>query len=270
LELLRQLEPSVQRRIAGGTGGQQDLLRLQVEIGRVENELSSRQQVRRAISARLAAAMNMPERKLLPLPTLTEPVLRTVDTDSLLSRAQSLSPVLLELAERERTNSHARDLAGLDKWPDLTVGVDYFETGDALTPVPGSGDDPWALRVMFNLPIGRTRYAAAAREAERKVAAVRYQLADRQAKLRSEVEHAVFQRDDAARQVVLYRDSLLPRAREALEVTRSAYRAGAAPLLDLIDSERALLEFETGYWRACRDQHQSQARVSELVGGEVR
>ena len=94
-------------------------------------------------------------------------------------------------------------------------------------------------------------------------------LSDRRATLRAELEHAAFLLDDAARQVALYRDTLLPRAREGLEVTRTAYRSGSASVLDLIDSERALLEFETGYWRACRDHHQSLARLEALVGGEI-
>ena len=42
---LQQLEPVVQRRIAGGTSGQEDLLRLQVEIGRIENDLASLEKV---------------------------------------------------------------------------------------------------------------------------------------------------------------------------------------------------------------------------------
>jgi outer membrane protein TolC len=54
-----------------------------------------------------------------------------------------------------------------------------------------------------------------------------------------------------------------------LEVTRAAYRAGTSSLLDLIDSERALLEFEIGYWRACRDHYQSRARLEALIGGEL-
>ena len=161
--LLRQLEPVVQRRIAGGTSGQEDLLRLQVEIGRIENDLASLEKVRPALSARLAAAMNWRRRELLPLPELQEPTLGGASVEALIQRAEQLNPELRELAERIRTNRKALDLAELEKWPDLTLGVDYFETGDALTPTPGSGDDPWGLRLMFNLPIWRSKYAAAER-----------------------------------------------------------------------------------------------------------
>lgn len=267
LELLGQLEAVLQERVAAGRATQADLLRLQVEIGRVENDLESRQRVRPSLSARLAAAMNWEGVADLPLPKLTEPEMRAVDTVALLQRAAENSPRLRQLAERARTFEDRRRLAELDAWPDFQIGVDYLETDDALLPTPGSGDDPWAVRVGFTLPIWRSRYAAAEREAERGVRAAMAEFEDYRSKLRAEIEATAFALEDAARQIVLYRDTLLTRSREALEVTRAAYTAGSSTLLEVIDSERALLQFETAYWRACRDHYQSHARLEALIGG---
>ncbi|MCB9915103.1 MAG: TolC family protein [Planctomycetes bacterium] len=54
-ELLRGLEPVVTSRVRTGAR-QEDLLRLQVELGRLEDELRSLERRRPALSARLAAA----------------------------------------------------------------------------------------------------------------------------------------------------------------------------------------------------------------------
>ena len=40
--------------------------------------------------------------------------------------------------------------------------------------------------------------------------------------------------------------------------------------LDLLDSERSLLNFELAYWRAARDYRQAAARLETLVGGPIR
>lgn len=268
LDLLKQLEPAVQQRIVGGAG-QQDLLRLHVEIGRIENEIASFEQVRPAMSARLAATMNWPGGSVLPLPELAEPRPRGLNTDTLMRQAEQRNPELLGFSEQIRRSQDALDLAELEQWPDFTVGVDYLETGEGAIGTPGRGDDPWGLRLMFNLPVWRSKYAAAEREAASLVTAASYSLSNRRATLRADIEYAAFQIGDAGRQLLLYRDSLLPRARESLAVTRAAYRVGTASLLDLIDSERVLLDFETGYWRACRDHFQSEARLEALVGGEL-
>tara|TARA_R110002072_G_scaffold243682_1_gene402766 strand:- start:107189 stop:108436 length:1248 start_codon:yes stop_codon:yes gene_type:complete len=271
LDLLKQLEPVVQQRIAGANGGQQDLLRLQVEIGRIENDAASLLQVRSSLSARLAAAMNLRRPASLPLPDLTAPnqVSQSIDTEELLRRAEQANPELRELTERIRKNQDRKELAGLAYWPDVTVGVDYFETGSAITPTRDSGNDPLAVRVMFNLPIWGSKYSASEREAQHLVSAATYALSHRRVTLRTDIEHAAFQLKDADRQLQLYQATLLPRARETLEVTRSSYRTGRSSLLDLIDSERALLDFETGYWRACRDHYQSKARLEAFIGGTL-
>jgi len=276
LELLRQLEPVVQRRIAAGNGGQQDLLRLQVEVGRVENEQASLLQVRRSMSARLAAAMNLRTGELLPFPEVngttgpegTDPGM-PLDVDRLIDRAERENPEVQGLRQRVLGAGHRQDVAELSTWPDITLGVDYIETDEARAPVAGSGDDPVALGVSMSLPIWGGRNRAVRREAEFDLAAARHALEARRADLRAEIEHAAFEVGDADRQRDLYRETLLPRAREALDVTRAAYRAGSAPLLELIDSERALLELETGYWRATRDLNQSRARLDALVGGSL-
>lgn len=270
LSLLRQLEPTVSQRIAGGNAGQEELLRLQVEIGRVENDLLSLEEVRRSMSARLAAAMQFEGQVLLPIPELEEPNdLPTLDSGSLVSRAIESSPSLRQVTEQVRRSELARDLAGFERYPDLTFGVDYFETDTAIAPTPDSGDDPIALRISLNLPIWTARYDAAEKEAELRATSARQTLAHRRARLRADVEHATFELGDAARQLALYADSLLPRARESLRITRIAYASDRASLLDVIDSERALLEFETAYWRACRDQWQSRARLESLLGGPL-
>ncbi|HMQ21571.1 MAG TPA: TolC family protein, partial [Planctomycetota bacterium] len=275
LDLLQQLDPVVQRRIASGTAGQEDLLRLQVEVGKLSNELASFESVQASLSSRLASAMSWPEPEALPLPELREPGPSPLaadgqSVDALVDRATTLNPRLVRLRESIRKNERARELAGLARWPDATLGLDYFETGSALTPTLGSGDDPVALRLMFNLPIWGKKYAAAEREADQQIDANRFALLDASLVMRADLEYAAFQLADAARQVSLYRDSLLPRASESLNVTRASYRAGRATLLDVIDSERARLQFEIAYWRACRDQFQSHARLEAIVGGEVR
>lgn len=270
LELLQQLEPVVRQRIASASATQEDLLRLQVEIGRVENDLASLLSVRPSLSARLASVLNLKMRETLPLPALVEPEeFERISAAELVGRAAERNPELLSLSESVRERQEQRELASLQRWPDVTVGVDYIDTGDAISPIPDSGNDPVALRLSMNLPIWTEKYSAAEREADRRTAAASHALADRKASLRADVEHAAFEFEDAGRQLRLYRESLLPRAREALEVTRSSYRAGNASLLDVIDSERVLLDFETAFWRAVRDHYQSEARLQALIGEEL-
>lgn len=269
LALLRRLEPVVQSRIQSG-GRQEDLLRLQLEIGELENDLASLEDLRPALVARLAAAMNHPAAALDVRPELFEPEVARLDADELLATARIHNPALLVLNEELAGSDTARRLAKLATRPDLALGVDWIQTGSALAPgTDGSGDDPLAVSLSLSLPIWGQKNGARRRGADHARRAARARLDDAEAGLEAQIADRIFAVDDAARRIALVRDSLLPRATEAFELSVVSYRAGKAPLYELVDAERRRLELEKAYWRACRDHHQSRARLRTVVGGDL-
>jgi outer membrane protein TolC len=52
-------------------------------------------------------------------------------------------------------------------------------------------------------------------------------------------------------------------------VSLSAYKAGKISVLDLIDSERTLLEFERVLWREKSNYLINRAGLEALCGGEI-
>lgn len=270
LGLVQGLEPVVQGRIRAGAG-QEDLLRLQVEIGRLEDDVASITQRRSALSARLADAMNLPLRgaaRLLPLPELSAPTPSTRSTAALVEQALASSPRIAVLERRLEAARSAEHLTKYKRRPEFAARVDYIDTSEALgAGTPGSGDDPLFVGLSVSLPVWTSSYSAAEREARHSVRAAAAKLEDVRSTLNADITEEVYRIDDSQRRLVLYRESLVPRAREALQLTTAAYRAGSASVLDLLDSERALLEFELSYWRACREYLQGEARLTELLGG---
>jgi cobalt-zinc-cadmium efflux system outer membrane protein len=266
LALLQSLEPVVQRRIQGG-GAQAQLLQLQVEIGKLEDHLAGLQASRPAVAARLTTRLGIAGAEHLAWPTWVAPEPLAGPVDAWLQEMLEGNPEIRGLSEavaREKARVTSADRESL---PDVTVGVDWISTGDARMPgVVGSGDDPLAVSLGVNLPIGRAKYRALVDEAEAGRAAARQRLERRIDELEVAVRHARFQHDDAARQIVLYRETLLPRARQALTLTQSAYAQGGAALLDVIDRQRALLAFEQAYWRASAELGRARARIEALLG----
>ena len=87
--------------------------------------------------------------------------------------------------------------------------------------------------------------------------------------LTSRVKMALYELRDAARKIDLYRDTLLPKARQSLRASETAFRAGTVAFLDVIDTVRILLDFELSYERALADRAQSLAKVEMLIGREL-
>lgn len=268
LQLLQDLEPVVQRLIQTG-GRQDDLLRLQVEIGKVENDLETHLNRRAAVSARLEAIMNLDRDEILPWP---EPLLDSVETyniDALRPLVLSANPYLRSLSFEIDAAEDRIGLAKAAGKPDFNVGVSYVQTGSSvITPRPSdSGDDPISLTIGLSLPFARGKYRAGMREAlALKSAAVR----DRRQlthDMQWQLEQTLYELENAARQVSLFRDTLISRGRQALELTEISYESGKAALLDVIDAQRELLEFELAYWTALREYHQTRAELMALCGG---
>lgn len=271
VRLLRGLEPVVQGRVRAGAS-QGDLLRLQLEIGRLEDELAGLEARLAPRSARLERALGRrPGTEPLPLPELVEPEAVTLDIAALREEALVRSPRLAELGASLEAGREAEQVTRLARRPGFELGIDYLQTGQALDPsTPGSGDDPVLLRLGVSLPVWGSRYAAAERESRHRTRALQGRLEGAEQQLLAELEQGSFEVSDAVRRIALHRDSLLPRAAESLELVLAAYRAGEASALELLDAERALLELERAYWRACRDQLAGHARLRAMTGGGAR
>lgn len=270
LTLLKGLEPIVQRRVQTGAGFD-SLLRLQVEIGKVDNELESLRQRRSSNSVRLTSLMNIERGAMLPWPVAETEAVRSYPFAELAATLERQNPELKALYFRVRAAEERGDLARAKGKPDFSVGVMYMDTGQAKTAMrpSDSGEDPWGLTLGMSLPFGRGKYKAGVREASARKAAAQQARTQRHNDLVWMLERNVYRLDDALRQSALYRDTLIPRGRQALELTEVAYESGKASLLDLIDSQRELLSFELAYRRAISDYQQRLADLEAICGGQL-
>ena len=87
--------------------------------------------------------------------------------------------------------------------------------------------------------------------------------------LGAELKLVFYQFRDAERKINLYRDTLVPKATESVKATETSFKAGKGTFLDLIDSQRILLEFGLAYERALASRMQRLGELEMLVGKEI-
>lgn len=270
LELLRSFEGVLRARYRVGSGSHPELIRVQVELGQVEDRVTQLEAMRPPYVAELNAALNRPMDAEVPRAVHIEGRITSVDATELSEIARRRNPVLLALDEEIEQQRYLGDVARKEGLPDLTVGLDYVFTGDAINPMtPGSGDDPILLRFGINVPLWRDKYDAGVREAMARRLAVAHERADRANRIAASIQRAWFEHTDANRRVGLYENTLIPKAEESLRASLAGFRAGDASFLDLLDTERTLLEFEVAAERARADRGKALARLNTLVGEPV-
>lgn len=268
LELLTYLEQVARSKYEAGTALYGDVIKAQVELDKLRDRLRTLEDVQQPATARLNAALNRPARAALPLPESLTPIPFDTDEPALTARLRDDNPELraFEAATaRDRTNIA---LAQKEFSPDIMAGVDTTITDPARLPgVADSGKDPIMVGLSINLPIWRGKYRAGVHEAERRLRATQLDQRDRENRLTTDLELALFKLKDSERKTALYRDALIPKADQNLRVIQRAFEAGETEFLSLIDAERVLLEFQLTYERARADREQSVSTLERLVGG---
>lgn len=265
IQLVNELEQVTRTRYK--TGDQMGpTLQAQVELGRLEDRLAGLQDQRQPRMARLNALLNRSPSASLPWPS-TLPYNSIVDSlDAYRQQLPQSNPELTELNHRLQQSNHQVKLAKRERYPDFTLGVQYIQVGEASSPVADSGKDPIIGTIGITLPIWVGKNRSRIQSAAHQKTAVQYQIDNRSQTLNAELQQVLFSLRDADRRINLYKESLIPKANQSLEVNRKAYESGKAEFLNLIEAERMLLEFELSYERALSDHLINRAALSRLTG----
>ncbi|HAY78444.1 MAG TPA: hypothetical protein DCY79_01410 [Planctomycetaceae bacterium] len=266
-KLLGEIRDVANARYKAGKASQQDLLRAELEISNVENQLIRLRQRLESAQARLARVLHIaPQTKLRALDRVPpEQVPR--DLEWLQRQAVAARPELhAQLATLER-DRRAVELALLDYMPDLTLGATWIDVASAgISPV-ANGRDSFLLTAGINLPIYRKRLDSSVRSAEAKaVSTARSYDSLRDATL-EEVMDLFAQAQSQRDLLTLFREDILPKARQTLEVSSRAYNTGEVDFLQLIDNWRQLLRYEINYQRLEASLRQTLAELERVVGG---
>ena len=268
--LLEKLEPIVEEKVKGGAD-LNALLRLKVEIGKVDDRLQTLQQKRVAQSAKLGELLALSDPSVLPWPKWDAPEPVALD-GPLLARAIRANNPELQMLERKVASAEARrEIARLESYPDITLDLNYIQIGSPeVNPgTPDAGRDAWGVTVAVNIPIWFDKYDAAKAEALATKRSFEYEYENRYNALRAELSASLSTLEDANRRLKLYGEELLSLAEQAVENSRTSYESGRTGILEVIDSERSQLDLQLLYWRAAADAWKQRILIQTLANQPV-
>ncbi len=270
--LLEHYEELAQIRYSTGQGLQQAVIKIQAEITKIINRLKILGQQRTSLVARLNTLMDRPPEE--PLPTVGQLAVpqMTLNLEELYDLGERNRQELKAVMARIEKSEQSIELAKKDYWPNVTLSAGMINVGGRndpaglLLPPPDNGKNAYNFSVGINIPIRRDKYNAGVLEATEGLIANRKQYLN----IRNEMEFSI--RDQAIRietlreQVELFEEVLIPQAEEALRSTESAYETGQLGALDLLDSERVLLELRLINARYYADYLRALANLERAIG----
>lgn len=266
LDLLKSFEQTVQIRYRTALSGHPDIIRAQIELAQMEDNLRTLEKMRVPISAGLNALLNRPSDWPLPWPAAESEELEEVNSDELVRVLRASNPELKALQMDAAAARHQVELAEKRFYPNVSLGLEWMELDGGMG---REGHDPVMAMVSIHLPLWADSYRDQVNQAKSQVRQVRRQMEQKEFDLVSELSQAVFELEDSRRKAVLYRDVLVPKAKEMVLASEEAYRVGQTDFLSLIDAQRTQLRYELAYERSFTDHLQQKARIERLSGENV-
>jgi cobalt-zinc-cadmium efflux system outer membrane protein len=270
-DLLRNFVKIAETRYAVGMGIQQDVLKAQVEVSKINDQLISLEQRRKSEIAHLNTLLNRPvDTPFSPGEELPDGKVMalSLSAEQLQAIALENRPSLLglqRLVERQRL---AERFAEKNYYPDFDVGVSY-----GLRENAGTGEnrpDFVSGYVTVSIPLWyRTK--------ERK------KVAEEKANVRNAIEEynsakndVFFQIKDILtdierydRQIGLFKTGLIPQSKTSLESAMSGYQVNKVDFITLVNNELTLYNYEIDYYRSITSYMNKLSELEAAVGKQL-
>ena len=260
--LLRQFLASAKTRYVVGEVTQQDVLKAQVELTRVNNELITLRQQELSAKIMLMATLNRSPKDTLGFAMIPEEVVPPAPLDSLTNFTLVNRSMLKHDSLSVDEGRAGLSLAKQEYIPDLQFSLERAT-------IPAAGFSGWRIRAGITIPFAPwTLGKANARVEEANAAIMRAEATYKASRnmVLATVSDLYYRAVAGTRQIAAYRNSILPQARQALNSSQVGYQTGKADFLMLIDSYRTLVDFTKEYFMTRMRFEQTVAELERAVG----
>jgi outer membrane protein TolC len=259
LALVGQLEQIARARTEASRVTLQDVLRAQMEQERLRTEIVNLEDSGNPLLAQLKAALGLQSHEPNPpAPRTFESTPLDLTPERVLATALARNPRLKQIEAEVRMAEAGIRLARQSRLPDFNVGAEVDVKASPTL---------WRPALGVTLPIWRDKIAAEIAFAQASKSAAQARLSAEQIQLAVEFADKSFMYREATRHLALLTGSLLPKARQSLEVAQAGYSSGKTDFINLLDAERSLLEFQMAEVDARTRRELALAEVSLLIVG---
>lgn len=192
---------------------------------------------------------------------VAEPVELSETVERLQEVAQQYNQELLAAGVEVQRAQYDLKLARRGPIPDLMIGANYTRMVEREMNQGVAG-----VTMGITLPLWFPKYQARTKEAAEMEKAAQSEEEAQKLKVRADLAKAYFSLNNSSRLVRLYRDTLIPQARQALQSAEELYRKGDANMASVLETTSTVHNFELARLRATADFYQNVARLERVLG----
>jgi outer membrane protein, heavy metal efflux system len=260
--LLRQILAAAQTRYSVGKTSQQDVLKADIELTRLESQEIDYEQQAAADEAMLRSLLNRPSsRPVGPIENLPDEELE-LSLEQMLALARQYSPVLASDSVRINQADHKLSLRNNEYFPDLSVEVERVV-------YPVGGPSTWTVMATVSIPFAPWtlgRMSSGVQEAKAEKAESQSRFISSWTSLEARVRKVHARAKALSFQLAAYRDRIVPATEQSVESLLAAYQTGMTDFLMLLDGYRTYHEARMELTQITADYHQTLAELERELG----
>lgn len=262
VQLAERLGRISRERFEAGAVPQLEVIQAGLEVSRAQADFQVAQQREKVYLSQLNALLNEPASTRWELAGSLEDAKPLPSLPELIERASQSNPELQRLGQEQKVEESRRGLLKAERIPNLGLqfGTDLNSPPDFRAGPRGqlSLELPLFMRNQGQIAqsLAYQQVLAAERAATARAVAAR-------------VEAGYFDLEAQRTQVELYRDKLLPLARQVESMAEESYRSGKTSILAVLQAQQNVQEVERSYWESLFALQSNYASLEETVGGPV-
>jgi outer membrane protein TolC len=258
--LFSAVEEAALARYSTGKGSQQEVLMAQTEKYMIIEKVTMLQQKIETIEATLNTTLGRQANAPLGRPVELAPTFIPNSLDEIILITNDKSP---DISGREKLISAAEarlSFAKKDYIPDFTFTGGYFARGNGF-------DNMWSLTTGINIPIfSFWKQKNAVNEADATLAEARSMKESVRLGVTASIRENYSQFKAAEKLMPLYKEGLIPKGLQDVDLSLSSYRTGSVDALTVITRLKAVIDYEISYWNQFAEHEKAAARLEAISG----
>lgn len=262
-DLLERFEKIARARYSVGKGIQQDVLKAQVELSGLAQQLEVLEQRQASLQAKINSLLNRPGETPLAPPAEVRRSVFKLELDALPQLLERNSPRLRARQLLVDGRNVGIERARKEYRPDFNFGFQWQKTGALFR-------DYYMATAEVKIPLyfwRKQRYGVEEAVARFEQSRQEYQ-ATRQELLFAARDQYLIART-SERLLALYESGIIPQSSLSLESAVAGYEVGTVDFLTLINNLTTLLSFQMQYYEEIAKHEQALARLEPLVAIEL-
>lgn len=264
LDLLRDISKVAEARYAVGEIEQEEVLKIHLEIARLSNEIENHKKEISAQEAKLNSILNRDIKGALGKPDIKEDISFDKDIDTLYKLTLENQPELAIFSYAIERNKYSKQLAELEFLPDFMPQL-------TLRNIFSGGLGLWDFMLALSVPFWfwkKQRYGL--KEAINNLESAQAAYQAMKNKVLFETKDIATRLDIAKNRIRLYRENLIPLAKQSIEASLAGFKSGKSDFMMLLDSNRMLIDIKTGYYNTLVEYEMALADLERTVGVTLR